>query len=251
VFTEFLVALQFLTIVRVRSGLPFSEAILGRAGAFFPVIGFLLGGAVWGLDQGLRAFLPTLIANVIVVAALAILSRGLHLDGLADSADGLLGSRDRHRSLEIMKDSAIGTFGMLAVVGILLVKLRSLDLLQGGYRGMALLFAPTLSRWACVVMAYSSRPARAEGLGAMFVRGSQFREFGLASVFTLAVTFSVMEILGLVVFVPLAGLIIGFTLYCNRRLGGVTGDTLGALGEMVETGALFLFVLLQQTTNSR
>jgi adenosylcobinamide-GDP ribazoletransferase len=250
VFTEFLVALQFLTIVRVRSNLPFSDTILGRAGAFFPAIGFLLGGAVWGLDHGLRVLLPASMANIMVVAALAVLSRGLHLDGLADSADGLLGSSDRQRSLEIMKDSAIGTFGMLAVVGTLCVKLRSFDLLQGGYREMALLFAPMLSRWACVVMAYSSRPARAEGLGAMFVRGSQFREFGLASMFTLAVVFSVMEILGLVVFVPLAGLIIGFTLYCNRRLGGVTGDTLGALGEMIETGALFLFALLQQTMNN-
>ena len=102
-----------------------------------------------------------------------------------------------------------------------------------------------LGRWACVVMAYTSRPARAEGLGAVFVRGTQFREFGLASVLTLAVVFSLMEILGLVVFVPLAALILGFTLYCNRRLGGVTGDTLGALGELVETAAWCLLALLE------
>jgi len=116
---------------------------------------------------------------------------------------------------------------------------------------MALLLGPMLSRWACVVMAYSSRPARAEGLGTMFVRGTQFREFGLASVFTLAVVFSLMEALGLVVFVPLAALILGFTLYCNRRLGGVTGDTLGALGEMVETAVLCLFVLLETALSQR
>jgi adenosylcobinamide-GDP ribazoletransferase len=144
-----------------------------------------------------------------------------------------------------MKDSTIGTFGTLAVIFVFFLKVRSLDLLQGGYRGLALLLGPMLSRWACVVMAYTSRPARAEGLGAMFVRGTQFREFGLASVFTLAVVFSLMEILGLVVFVPLAALILGFTLYCNRRLGGVTGDTLGALGELVETAVWCLLVLLE------
>jgi adenosylcobinamide-GDP ribazoletransferase len=229
VLIEFLVALQFLTVIRVKQTLPFSEITLGRAGAFFPLIGLLMGAVVWGLDYGLRPFFPAALSSIFLVAVLAILSRGFHLDGLADSADGLLGSRERQRSLEIMKDSAIGTFGALALIAVLLLKIRALDLLQGEYRGLALLLGPMLSRWACVVMAYSSRPARAEGLGALFVRGIQFREFGLASVFSLAVVFSLMEILGLVVFIPLAALILGFTLYCNRRLGGVTGDTLGAL----------------------
>ena len=250
-FTEFLVALQFLTIVRVKKVLPFDEITLGRAGVFFPLVGFLIGAVVWGLDCGLRLFLPTTLLSLVLVATLAVLSRGLHLDGLADSADGLLGSGERQRSLEIMKDSAIGTFGALAVIAILLLKVRSLDLLQEGYRSLALLLGPMLSRWACVVMAYTSRPARLEGLGAMFVRGTQFREFSLASVFTLAVVFSLMEIVGLALFVPLAGLILGFTLYCNRRLGGVTGDTLGALGELVETAVLCLFMLLETAVSGR
>lgn len=245
VFTEFLVALQFLTVVQVSKTLPFNEAVLGRSGAFFPLIGLLLGAAIWALDRSLRPFVPVPLVSVFVIATLAVLSRGLHLDGLADSADGLLGSTDRQHSLEIMKDSAIGTFGTLAVVAVLLLKVRSLDLLQGDYRSMALLLGPMLSRWACVVMAYTSRPARSEGLGAVFVRETQFREFGLASVFALVVVFALMEVIGLVVFVPLAGLIVGFTLYCNSRLGGVTGDTLGALGELVETAALCLFVLLE------
>ena len=249
--TEFLVALQFLTVVRLKKTLPFSEPTLGRAGAFFPMVGLLLGVAVWSLDRSLSPFLPAPLSSVFLVAVLAVLSGGFHLDGLADSADGLLGSGERQRSLEIMKDSAIGTFGALALIAVVLLKVRSLDLLQGGYRGIALLLGPMLSRWACVVMAYSSRPARAEGLGTRFVRGTQFREFGLASVFTLAVVFSLMEVLGLLVFVPLAALILGFTLYCNRRLGGVTGDTLGALGELVETAALCLFVLLETAVSQR
>jgi adenosylcobinamide-GDP ribazoletransferase len=251
VLTEFLIALQFLTIIRVKKTLPFDETLFGRSGAFFPLIGLLIGAIVWGLDRGLRPFCPPSLVSVMVVAALAVLSRALHLDGLADTADGLLGSSERQRSLEIMKDSAIGTFGALAVIGVLLLKIRALDLLQGGYRGMALLLGPMLSRWACVVMAYASRPARAEGLGAAFVRGVQFREFGFTSVFTLAVMFSLVEIVGLIVLVPLAGVIIGFTLYCHRRLGGATGDTLGALGELVETIVLCLFVLLDTTVQGR
>jgi adenosylcobinamide-GDP ribazoletransferase len=251
VFTEFLIALQFLTIFRIKHTLPFDEATFGRAGVFFPLVGLFLGTIVWGLDWGLRPFCPTSLLSVVLVAALAVLSRGFHLDGLADSADGLLGSGERQRSLEIMKDSRIGTFGVLVVVGVLLLKVRALDLLADGYRGMAFLLGPMLGRWACVVMAYSSRPARAEGLGATFVRGVQFREFALASVFALAIMFSFMEVIGLVVLVSLAGLILGFTLYCNRRLGGVTGDTLGALGEMVETAVFCLCALLGSALHER
>ncbi|MCS6925532.1 MAG: adenosylcobinamide-GDP ribazoletransferase [Candidatus Binatia bacterium] len=245
--TELLIALQFLTVVRVRQDLPFSETALGRSGVFFPLIGLALGLIVWGIDIILRPFIPLPFLNVVIVFALAFFSRGLHLDGLADSADGLLGSQDRHRSLEIMKDSAIGTFGVLAVMAAVLLKLRALDLLTGSYRGSALLLSPMLGRWACVVMAYSSRPARAEGLGATFVRGVQFREFALASVFTLALVFASLEVLGLLVFLPLAALILCFTLYCNRRLGGATGDTLGALGEMVETATFCLLMVLEGT----
>ena len=251
VLTEFLVALQFLTIVRVKKNLPFSEAALGRSGAFFPLVGLLLGAVLWGLDWVCRPLVPSAFLSIVLVLTLILLSRGLHLDGLADTADGLLGSSERQRSLDIMKDSAIGTFGALAVIVVVLLKVRALDLLQGGYRGPALLLGPMLSRWACVVMAYSSRPARPEGLGATFVTKTQFREFALASVFALALVFVLLEIVGLVVFIPLAALVLAFTLYCNRRLGGVTGDTLGALGEMVETAVLCLFMLLEMAVASR
>ena len=107
-----------------------------------------------------------------------------------------------------------------------------------------LLFGPMLGRWACVVMAYSSRPARSEGLGVVFVNGVQFREFGLASLITLGILFTLIEIVGIVLVIPLGGLIISFTLYCNKRLGGTTGDTLGAIGELIETATFCLLVVL-------
>jgi adenosylcobinamide-GDP ribazoletransferase len=251
VFTEFLIALQFLTVVRVKKNLPFNAAALGRSGAFFPLVGLLLGAALLGLDWICRPFFPPSFLSIVLVLTLILLSRGLHLDGLADTADGLLGSSERQRSLDIMKDSAIGTFGALAVIVVVLLKICALDLLQEGYRGPALLLGPMLSRWACVVMAYTSRPARTEGLGATFVKETQFREFALASVCALGSVFVLLEIIGLVVFLPVAALILIFTLYCNRRLGGVTGDTLGALGEMVETAVWCLFMLLEMAVASR
>lgn len=239
----FLIALQFLTIIRVRKTLPFDDSSLGRSAVFFPLVGLLIGAIVWGLDHGLRPFCPTGLRSIVLVVVLAILSRGFHLDGLADSADGLLGSSERQRSLEIMQDSAIGTFGALALIGVLLLKVRALDLLIGESRGTTLLVGPMLSRWAMVVMAARSCPARAEGLGATFVKGVSLHECRWASGFSLLVIILLAGVLGLVSLVPIAALVIGATRYCCHRLGGVTGDTLGALGELVETATFCFFVL--------
>lgn len=238
--TEFFVALQFLTIVRLRDALPFDDATLGKAGAFFPTVGLLIGCTVWVLDQGLSTLFSSTLSTVFVLIALIVLSRGLHLDGLADSADGLFGSSDPQRSLVIMKDSRIGVFGALALFCLILLKIRALDLLLDGGRNTALLVGPMFGRWACVVMAYSAPPAREEGLGAFFIRGVQFRELVLASLFTFIVGFFLSGALVFVLFGTLTALSVGVTRYCTRRLGGVTGDTLGAMGELVETAAFCL-----------
>lgn len=218
--------------------------MLGRAGAFFPAVGFFLGMIVWGLDNLFSLILPYSLTNVFVVAALAWLSRGLHLDGLADSADGLLGSMDRQQSLTIMKDSRIGTFGTLALLGVVVLKLRALDLLFGGGRTQALLLSPMFARWACVIMAYKAPPARDEGLGALFMQGVQFREVVFASLFTLAVGLLTAGFLNLFLLVLLAAITLMATRYCEHRLGGVTGDTMGAIGEIVETTTFYVFASL-------
>jgi len=249
VVNEFLVALQFLTIVRLRNALPFDEATLGRAGAFFPVIGLLLGLVVWGIENLLSFVMAASLVNVFLLAALAWLSRGLHLDGLADSVDGLLGSAERQRSLAIMKDSRIGTFGALTLIGVVMIKLRALDLLSGVEKSHALLLGPMFGRWACVIMAYIAPPAREEGLGALFVRGVHLREAALASIFVFMASLFLVGFLNVFLVVALAGITLQATRYCERRLGGVTGDTMGAIGEVIETAA-FCFFALRESSGS-
>jgi adenosylcobinamide-GDP ribazoletransferase len=139
-----------------------------------------------------------------------------------------------------MKDSRIGVFGALALLCLILLKIRALDLVLDGARNIALLVCPMFGRWACVVMAYSAPPAREDGLGAFFIRGVQFRELVLASLFTFTVGFFLSGALIFLLFGTLTTLSIGVARYCTRRLGGVTGDTLGAVGELVETAAFCL-----------
>ena len=242
--TTCLTAVHLLTIIRPKKNLPVDEATVGRAAIFFPLIGLLIGALVWGADSVLRPVLPATLLSIILVGLLAVLSRGLQLTGLGKSADGLWGTADPRQRVARMRDRPLGRWGILALVFVLACKGSALTFVYGGYRDIALLLGPMLGRWACVVMAYSSRPARDEGLGSIFVQGVQFNEFALASLIALGVLFTLIEIVGIALVLPLGGLIIGFTLFCNRRLGGVTGENWAAVGELVETAALCLFVLL-------
>ena len=241
-FREFLIALQFLTIFTIRKTLLFDEVGFGRSAAFFPLIGGIIGGLVWSLDLILTPVCPTVIRSILLTAALAVFSRGLHLDGLADSADGFFGGRDRQHCLDIMKDSRIGTFGVLALTGVLLLKVRALDLLVGETRIHALLLAPVLSRWSHVGMAVRSSPARDEGLGALLVRNVHLRELLWASTIALVITLLLTGSAGVLLFIVIAGLTRAFRHVCHQRLGGVTGDTFGTTGEIVETVVLCWWV---------
>jgi len=248
VLNEFLLALQFLTIFQLKKTLPFDERSFGCSAAFFPVVGIILGALAWGVDTLLQSFVPLTLRNLILVAVLAILSRGLHFDGLADSVDGLFGSHDREHRLAIMKDSRIGTFGTLALLGVVLFKVRALDLLSGGDRNTALLLGPVLSRWAYVVIAYRAVPARPDGLGALLVRNVFFRELALASGIALLATIIVGGGKGFITLMFTLVFSLGVMRFCTVRLGGVTGDTFGAVGELVETATLCLFVVLSFTS---
>ena len=237
--TNFLTALHFLTIIQTKRARPFDATVCGRSAVFFPLIGILLGALVWGTDWLLRPVLPPTGLNIMLVGLLVVVSRGVHLDGVVKSTDALFGGSGPAR-----RTSARGPLGVLVLFFLLTCKVYALDMLTGGYRDIALFLGPMLGRWACVVMAYSSRPARTEGPGTTFVHGVQFNEFALSSLIALGVLFTLIEIAGIALVLPLGGLIIGFTLFCNSRLGGVAGDQWGAMAELVETAAFFLFVLL-------
>ena len=237
--TNFLTALHFLTIIQTKRALPFDATVCGRSAVFFPLIGLLLGALVWGVDRVLRPVLPTTLLSITLAGLLAVVSRGFHLDGIVKSTGALFGGSGPAR-----RTSARGPLGVLVLFFLLACKVCALDMLLGGYRDIALFLGPMLGRWACVVMAYSSRPARTEGPGTAFVHGVQFNEFALSSLIALGVLFTLIEIAGIALVLPLGGLIIGFTLFCNRRLGGVAGEHWGAMAELVETAAFCLFVLL-------
>jgi adenosylcobinamide-GDP ribazoletransferase len=233
-------AVSFLTILR----LPFTPSPVAApadlAGSFswFPLVGLILGLCATA-PAYLLPHTPPLLLAVLVTALLALLTRGLHLDGLADVADGLGGGYTPERRLEIMKDSRTGPFGALALIFAVLFKVTALHTLILAHCWSGMLLAPVLSRFAMVLGAFGMPHARkVGGLAAPFLEHMTFHQLTAASLLTVAMLvcydfkFAALSV----------GLVAGCTglarFLARRWLGGMTGDVLGALNEITEV-ALF------------
>ncbi len=226
-------ALRFLTQIPVPWLPPMSEEGVGKALPWFPAAGLSIGavGAVVGW-AALHLWGPWVAAAAVVVAW-GVVTAGLHLDGLSDTFDAVMSWRPPERKLEIMKDSRIGAMGALALAAVLLLKVVLLgarpDLLIP-----AALLAPVLGRWADVYGIVRFPPARDGGLGKSFQSLLRPTDFPFATVCMLAAAAVIGGQRGLIA----AALVWGVSEFLGRRwtseLGGLTGDTYGALSEIGE-----------------
>jgi adenosylcobinamide-GDP ribazoletransferase len=175
------------------------------------------------------------VVDFLVMALLVALSGGIHLDGLADTVDGLWGGRDREQALKIMRDSHIGAFGVIALVLVLMAKYLVLTHLPHGLKGPVLLAMPAVGRWAMVVVSYFSEYARSgPGLARPFIEHLSWRELAWSSLTSVLILFLMLGVFGFI-FLAILGLVSFVCLwYFRKKLGGVTGDCLGAVGELVE-----------------
>jgi adenosylcobinamide-GDP ribazoletransferase len=208
---------------------------LGRA--FFPAVGLLLG-LLGGAAFWLVSLVTTpLLAATAAVATLAVLTGGLHLDGLADAADGLFGAGSRERRLEIMRDPRVGAFGVVALVLVLIADVAALQALSRVTAMVALITAAALGRLAMVVLLVALPYVRQEGLGTAAVGAHGARDLALAAV-TAALPLLLDWRHG-VIALGLAALVTGGgALLARARLGGATGDVYGAVLEVTQLAAL-------------
>jgi adenosylcobinamide-GDP ribazoletransferase len=234
------VAVAFLTALPLRVEAGARE--VGRAALCFPVVGAALGVALASVGTLLARALPAPLVAVLVVAASALATGALHLDGLADTADGLGGGRDAEHALRIMKDHAVGAYGATALLLSVLVKVAALHaLFAGGAAYTWLTVAGALSRWVTVPLARLPS-ARASGLGAAVSAHVGRFEVGGATAIALGVAVALAGARGAVAAAAVAALGVAFGALCRRRIGGVTGDTLGAAAEASEALVLVLAV---------
>lgn len=233
-FRQFAIALSFLTIFRLPVSGEISAADWGRCYGCFPLVGLLVGAVTALVVLPLQAVMPPLLLSAWACAFMTFITRGFHLDGLADLADGLGGGYTPERRLEIMKDSATGVFGALAVIFAVLLKTVAIYSLITAKSWLNLAVVPALARFAIVIGAYKSSCARTEGLarsGVEYITGG--------TVITAAILAVVPTLLLGPKFAPVylgAATLSAFLVrsLAHRRLGGITGDVMGAVNEVSE-----------------
>jgi adenosylcobinamide-GDP ribazoletransferase len=239
---SFIAALRFLTILPLPGSLGTSEKELAGSLPFFPLIGLLLGSIAVPAAWALHLLLPPLVAAVLITMLLLAFSGGLHLDGLADTADGFFSARPREKMLEIMRDSATGAMGVIALILLLLLKVSCLASLNNSLI-FAVFLMPIAGRSAILLLMallpyvrpdgglatlFYSRKSKMTALwGLLFFAGMAWATAGLRG---MAAVLAVLLVTGL------------FALVCRNRINGATGDTLGAACELAEAAVALVFV---------
>lgn len=230
----FWAALTFLTTLPAPSAALPPEG-LGRAAVWFPAVGLAAGVLLWGVRWlGDRLFDPWL-AGALVVTVWAVLTGGLHLDGLADCCDGLLAPVSRERRLEILRDPRLGSFGALGLGLFLLLK----TLAAASAAPVALLIAPVWARWALLVAARQPQ-ARPGGMGASFAAGMTPGVLAAAALLPLLLG-GLAPLRGLMALLVAGGAVWGALRLARARIGGVTGDVYGLVVELCELAVLLVF----------
>jgi adenosylcobinamide-GDP ribazoletransferase len=241
----FFTALKFLTIFPLPERWGKATEHLAQSLPYFPLVGLLLGAILFGINYVLSYILPQSINSVLLIIALIVMTGAHHLDGLMDSFDGVVSGKSRKKRLEIMADSHVGAFGIIAAILLLLLKYASLSGLSGMLVSVLLLM-PMLSRWI-MVSAISMFPyAKSSGMGLAFKQGATWQRLAIATAVALVVTVLLMGWKGLAVIAVLWLIAFGIASYFNSRLGGLTGDVYGALNEISEVLVLILSIIVMR-----
>ncbi len=241
---SFWLALQFLTRLPTPRHIEICDAELGKSLLYYPLVGSIIGLILWLISLAL-AGQDNMLSAAIILTVWVLLSGGLHLDGLADSADGWLGGTgNREKTLHIMKDSRSGPAAIIAIFLLLLTKFAALQLLLSYEAGFMLVLIPVLGRSSILLLFTTTPYARQGGIGDIMAKSLPQKQ---AHIVWIAVIVALLLAAGIK-----QGLIICLWLFITgyllrrvmlRCIGGTTGDTAGAIIEIIEAVALIAIAM--------
>lgn len=241
----FRLALSFLTILPGGRLGKLDKEDFASSVKYFPIVGLILGLIVAGIYSLVSLKLAQQASSAIAIVSLIALTRALHIDGLADTLDGLFGGKDKEHTLSIMKDSRVGSFGTVAVSSIIVLKIFLLSSIAVALKLKAIIIFPVVGRWVATYALATQPYARDEpGLGSLFMGESGGRSLIISSLITIVITAALLRINAAVVMVVALALAILYIRFVNVKLGGMTGDTVGALIELTETVALLTIAVI-------
>ena len=243
---NFLQAFSFLTILPVGHVSLSEGKELAKSMSFFPLVGLIIG-FILALGYYLFSFLfPEALVLWLTIGLLALLTRGLHLDGFADTMDGLGSGGPREKILEVMRDSRIGAFGVISLILLIGAKYLALDQIPSASTPYTLILMAVMGRNAMVLVCYRSPYARSGGgLAKPFTENLGGREMALSSATAFGIALLVMGMKGVAVFLAIGLFSLGYRAFFIKKLSGVTGDILGAANELAELLCLLLLVILE------
>ena len=242
---SFIIAIQFLTRIPVPVIGDISEWEAGRSLLYYPLVGLLIGLLLYALN-GMLANAGESLQAALVLAAWVLITGALHLDGLADSADAWLGGLgDKERTMMIMKDPRSGPAAIVLIVLLLLIKFAALEAIIADDNGWLLILAPLLARTALPVLFQTTPYVRAGGLGSAM---SEYVSSLEGILLPLLISFAVIILMGWSGLWIIIAVMISFMLLRGmmiKRLEGTTGDTAGALLEVIEAVVLVVAALVK------
>jgi len=242
---KFLIALQFLTILSIRIKSEIKEKDFGESLVYFPVVGALIG-LIITFSLFIFSSLPQLVTVTLILIILILITGGIHLDGFADTCDGFYSNSSKEKILEIMRDSRIGTMGAIGVVCLLLLKFTLLISIPREILWKSLIMMTIFARWSQALACFLSNYPRKEGKAKYFVEYAGLKELLIGGLFTVISFLLLMKIEGLILFILSLVFIFLFINYTKRKIGGMTGDTIGATSELAEV-AVILFLVVYHT----
>ena len=245
ILNDFLLMIQFFTRIPINKNLQ-CEKVNFRRGAFFlPIVASIIGGMEFLIYLGLKNFLPPNVIIVLLLLFTAMITGGLHMDGLADTCDGFFSLRDKQRIIEIMKDSRIGSYGTIALIIDLLLKYELLYSLVLKLYSISIVLAPIIGKISILFLCLSKRTAKKNGSGNIFIGNmSKTIIFSITIIILMISTY----FLGVkATITPFIGvLLITYLVYllCLNKINGLTGDTLGACNELGEITYLLILLMM-------
>lgn len=238
----FLAALQFLTLSPPLVKRLFTQKELGQAAGFYPLVGALIGSLLYAANYGLAMITSDALRAALLLALWVLLTGALHLDGLLDAFDGLLGGWTPEKRLEIMRDERVGAFGLSAGVILLLMKYAALS--GFSQSAPALILTPAVSRWGMSLAVYAFPYARPEGLGSAVKTHITWKQIALATLTVLVTAWFCAGWMGMIALGGTLLLVWAISTFVLVRIPGLTGDIYGTINELVELVLVIIFAII-------
>lgn len=239
---RFILMLQFLTKYPLPFELQVEREDFTKGAVWFPMVGFVIGMTLYGLFLLTRTVDVLLARIAIVVAGEIFITGGLHLDGLADAFDGLYSYRNKERMLEIMKDSRVGTNGVLILIVDILLKVVLLSAIPVTALPWVMVLMPVYGRFNGILLAAISKYARPEGMGGFFI--GKIKAVQMLFIILTTLVVGLLHISALLYLPVLILLTLLYRYHVQAKLGGVTGDIIGAWIELSELAFLLMVVII-------